>query len=87
VVENSCVSCRVVRGHTRATILHRNEEVEAFHASNPVAPTRILIIPVRHIVSLMELQEGNGQLLWQLFSTARKLAVREGLHETIIGWL
>ncbi|MFN8459775.1 MAG: HIT domain-containing protein [Anaerolineae bacterium] len=47
--------------------------------SNPQAPTHILIIPNKHIVSLNEAEEDDQDLLGKLLLTAARLAQSEGV--------
>ena len=78
----SCPFCRIVHGTSRADILLHDERVIALRDIRPVAPTHILIIPVRHIASLHELQPEDEGLLDRMFSAAREIAGREGVDSS-----
>lgn len=78
----SCVFCEIVAGKAQAAIMHREEQVVAFRDVRPVAPTHILIVPVRHIASLDEIGLEDEALLGRLFAVARDLAVRESVDRS-----
>ena len=52
---------------------------QAFRDIHPVAPTHILVIPKRHIVSLAEVSAADAGILGQLLLAAHTLAGREGV--------
>lgn len=75
----SCLFCRIARGEIPANIVFDSPEVLAFRDINPVAPTHLLLIPKRHIVSLAEITAAESGLIGMMFLAARDLAAREGL--------
>jgi histidine triad (HIT) family protein len=77
--EPACPFCRIVRGEASADVLHRDEMVLAFRDRHPVAPTHILIIPIRHLTSLQELGDSQAGLLDHIVAVARQLADQEGV--------
>ena len=67
--------------HSRLNIIYRDDEIVAFPDINPVAPTHILIVPVRHIGSLAELSDGDENLAGRMMTVACKLAREAGVAE------
>ena len=53
----------------------------AFHDINPQAPVHVLVIPKKHITSLMDLAEGDDALVGGLVRRGRDLARELGLAE------
>ncbi|MEX2528432.1 MAG: histidine triad nucleotide-binding protein [Gemmatimonadota bacterium] len=78
-VEN-CVFCRIVAGEIPAEVVHRDEEVLAFQDLSPQAPVHILIIPRRHVPSLAELDDDDGDLAGRLLLVARQVARDQGVE-------
>ena len=74
-----CPFCQILRGDGRAELLHQDANVAAVRDIRPVAPTHILIIPVRHIRSLQELHAEDEGLLERMIWVAREIAIREGV--------
>jgi histidine triad (HIT) family protein len=76
-----CVFCKIVAGSSPAKILYSDQQVTAFRDLHPVAPTHILIVPNKHIASVNALEIDDEALVGHIFSVARILAEREGIHE------
>ena len=76
-----CIFCQIVAGKVPSEILYQDEEVIAFRDIHPVAPTHLVIIPKRHIPSLIHLSEGDLPLIGHMVNTANQLAKREGISE------
>lgn len=73
-----CLFCKIASKDIPAKIVHEDEDTLAFRDINPVAPTHVLVIPKRHIVSLADAGEGEQALLGKLLLVARKVAEAEG---------
>jgi len=76
-----CLFCDIAAGNIPARIAYQDETVMAFRDVNPQAPTHILVIPKRHITSLVDLEPGDDALVGSLVRKARDLARAEGLEE------
>jgi histidine triad (HIT) family protein len=77
----TCLFCQIAAGERPATIVHRDEDVVAFRDINPQAPTHILIIPTKHIVSVEEATVEDEGLIGRLISVAREIAQQENLSK------
>ncbi len=77
-----CIFCQIVAGEIPADILYQDDEVVAFRDINPLAPTHLLIIPRKHIPSLVDLSEVDSPLVGDMVNAANQLAKREGVTES-----
>jgi histidine triad (HIT) family protein len=77
----ACVFCEIAEGRIPAKVVSRDDRLVAFHDANPQAPTHLLVIPRRHVTSLLDLQEGDDSLAGALVRKARDLAREHGLGE------
>lgn len=77
-----CIFCKIIAGEIPSSWLYQDEEVTAFRDINPVAPTHILIVPNRHIVSVNDLSASDERLVGRMFTVARQLAEEQGIHES-----
>lgn len=68
-----CLFCSIAAGEIPADIVIETDEVVAFNDINPAAPTHVLVIPRRHIVSAEELESGDAGLLMALFDVAARV--------------
>lgn len=77
-----CVFCRIIAGEIPGDFVYRDDEIAAFRDVNPVAPTHILLVPVRHMESLEELQPEDVGLIGRMVLRAKALAEQEGVAES-----
>lgn len=80
--DSDCIFCKIAVGHIPAELIYKNEHVAAFRDLNPVAPVHVLIIPLEHIVSLSELNDGDADIAAQLLLAARIVAEKTGVLES-----
>jgi histidine triad (HIT) family protein len=74
-----CVFCKIAASEIPADILYQDEQVIAFRDINPQAPVHVLIIPRKHIPSVVELSGAESSLVENMVSIANQLAVKEGV--------
>jgi histidine triad (HIT) family protein len=77
----ACLFCQIVAGKIPARVAYQDETVLAFHDINPQGPVHILVIPKRHISSLLDLTDADDALIGGLVRQARDLAVANNLGE------
>jgi histidine triad (HIT) family protein len=77
----TCLFCQIAAGERPATIVYRSDDVIAFRDIHPQAPTHILIIPTKHIVSVAEASVEDEGLIGRLISVAREIAQQENLSK------
>lgn len=77
-----CIFCKIINKQIPSQILYEDEEIIAFKDIEPVAPVHVLIVPKKHIASVMELSEEDQILVGKIYSVAQKLAVELGVSKT-----
>ena len=78
---SSCLFCQIAAGERPATIVYRDDDVIAIRDIRPQAPTHILIIPTKHIVSVAEAAAEDEGLIGRLITTAQSIAQQENLSK------
>ena len=76
-----CVFCEIVARRSPADIEYEDAEVLAFRDIYPKAPIHLLIIPKRHVESVMALGEEDAPLVGRLVLAARRIGEAKGLAE------
>src|SRR5262245_52625475 len=66
----------VLSGKTQVTIVDETTNVLAYHHTRPFWPVHVVVIPKRHISSLLTLEETDEALLLELISVVRQVAER-----------
>jgi histidine triad (HIT) family protein len=76
-----CIFCQIASGKIPSDIIYQDEEVIAFRDIQPQAPVHLVIIPRRHIPSLVHLSEADSALVGRMVAIANQLAKGEGLSQ------
>lgn len=74
-----CLFCRIVAGTVPSTEVASTDGTYAFRDIQPGAPTHVLVVPRRHVADAGALGDGDGDLLAELFATARAVAASDGV--------
>jgi histidine triad (HIT) family protein len=65
---------KILNGLLDVRLYCENERVFAFHHSNPLWENHVVLLPRRHIESLLTLEEADNDLLLELMRTAKVIA-------------
>jgi histidine triad (HIT) family protein len=76
-----CLFCRIVARQSAADVEYEDDEILAFKDIYPRAPIHILIVPKRHISSLMTAEPGDALVLGRCLVVARRLGEAKGFGE------
>lgn len=71
---DDCVFCKIIKGEIPSEKLYEDDEVMAFKDINPAAPIHVLVIPKKHIATLLEVTEENSYLIAKIFRVINILA-------------
>ena len=75
-----CLFCRIAADEIPADRVFEDDAVIVFRDINPKAPTHVLAIPRRHLDSVADLTDADGDLLAALFGALRRVAEEAGLR-------
>jgi len=78
---SDCIFCKIAAGDIAADFVYQDDDVVAFRDITPQAPTHILVIPRRHISTLLDTTPETDRLLGRMQLAAVEIARREGLAE------
>ena len=83
---DDCIFCRIVSREIPASLVAENEFAVAFRDLDPKAPTHLLVVPRRHIVSLADADDAAelGALMLLAAQVARSEGVAETGYRTVI---
>jgi histidine triad (HIT) family protein len=77
----ACIFCEIVAGRIPSRSVASDDRLLAFHDVNPQAPTHVLVVPRRHVTTLLELGPGDDDLVGAMVRKARDVAKELGLGE------
>ena len=76
-----CLFCKIVKGEIPAKVIYEDEKVLVFEDINPQAPVHTLVIPKRHISTLLEITGEDNELIGYLFQVANRIARDKGIAD------
>ena len=77
-----CIFCKIVNGEIPSNKVYEDDEILAFRDINPLAPVHVLVIPKKHISSLVELQPEDEALVGRIYTVINKIAKQEKVFES-----
>ena len=77
----NCVFCKIIKGEIPSNKVYEDEEILAFKDINPAAPIHILVIPKKHIASLVDMKEGDEILISKIYTVINKIAQDIGIDK------
>lgn len=78
---SECLFCKIAAGEIPAKTVFKDEKVVAFEDINPQAPTHVLIIPRKHIPTVLDLTDEDQELVGCLYTVANQIAAERALTE------
>ncbi len=77
-----CIFCKIIKKEIPGDIVYEDNEILAFKDINPQAPIHILVIPKKHVESILDLKEEDEELVGKIFTVIKKIAKEQNIEET-----
>jgi len=77
-----CIFCKIAKKEIPANFVYDSNDIVAFPDINPIAPVHILVIPKKHIGTINDLDEKDGELMGKMIIIARDIARKEGIAKS-----
>jgi histidine triad (HIT) family protein len=78
---SECLFCRIAARESPADVEYEDDEIIAFKDIYPKAPVHVLVVPKRHIASVMTAQPEDAAVLGRCLLVARHLGEMKGFGE------
>jgi histidine triad (HIT) family protein len=75
VSDPSCIFCKIIQGTVKSKIIREDEYTITIEDIAPKAPIHYLIIPKKHLISMVSLQDEDVQLGWYMMLVVRDLGL------------
>lgn len=76
---SDCIFCKIIKKEIPAKIIYEDDMLIAFEDINPQAPVHALIVPRRHIPTLLDITSEDRALIGHIFMTANNIAKNKGI--------
>ncbi|MCF6248176.1 MAG: histidine triad nucleotide-binding protein [Desulfobacula sp.] len=73
-MSHDCLFCKIIKGEIPSQFLYDDDDLVVFKDINPAAPVHLLLVPKKHIRSMNDIQEGDGEIISKLFMVAKQMA-------------
>ena len=78
---SDCLFCKIASGDIPCTKVYEDEKVLAFEDIHPAAPAHVVIIPKKHLATLMDIDAANIAIAGDLISAVQKVAKIKGIAQ------
>jgi len=75
---SGCLFCRIAKGEIPSKKVYEDDDVVAFHDIHPAAPVHLLMIPKKHLDSLIDSESEHEALFGKMIGLAPRLAKEQG---------
>ncbi len=69
-----CLFCRIIDGEIPAKKVYEDDRIIVIEDIAPVAPTHLLLIPRKHFVNTLDMDQEDNPLIGHLFHVAASIA-------------
>ncbi len=76
-----CLFCSIVEKKFPSKEIYEDKKVFAFHDVRPQAPIHILIVPKKHVSTVLDIETADNELMGHMFQVANKIARDQGIAE------
>lgn len=79
---DDCIFCKIIKGGIPSEKVYEDEEILAFKDINPATPIHVLVIPKKHISTLMEIAQEDSELVAKIMQAIQKVAKQLGIDKS-----
>jgi len=77
----NCLFCKIVNKQINSEIIYENDDVLVFKDINPKAPVHLLVIPKKHVSSIIDIEELSEKQVNEMLKAIAKIAKDMGLNK------
>lgn len=78
---DNCIFCKIISGEIPTNKIYEDEEIIAFNDINPQMPTHILVVPKKHIESIIDITKDDEILIGRIYTAINKIAKELGIDK------
>ena len=77
---SDCIFCKIANHELESTVVYEDTDFMAFQDTNPAAPTHVLLIPKKHVSSVLD-QGAEETMLGKMMALVPRLAKELGIAD------
>ena len=76
-----CIFCKIANGKILSKKVYEDAEVVAFDDIHPMSPVHVIIIPKKHIPTILDVTNADMNSICSMFIAAQEVARIKGINE------
>lgn len=76
-----CLFCKIINKEIKSNLLYEDNDLIAFLDIDPQSPIHFLIVPKKHIETILDLRDENIELIGKIHILAKELAIKQGIDK------
>lgn len=76
-----CIFCKIIKGEIPCNKIYEDDKVLAFNDINPEAPIHFLVVPKKHVESVMDFTYDDCCILHHIMKVITNIAKNMGIAE------
>lgn len=76
-----CLFCKIIKGDIPSKKVYEDDDVFIFEDISPQAPVHVLVVPKKHISTILEAGPEDNELIGKMFQAANSIAKEKGIDE------
>lgn len=74
-----CLFCKIAGKEVQSSIVYEDENMVAFNDINPQAPVHILVVPKKHIPTLLGVKDEDKEVMFSIQKVIARIAQEKNL--------
>ena len=74
-----CIFCKIINKEIPGSIVYENDKILAFNDINPQAPVHIIVVPKKHVTTIIE---ADGEMSTDIISAIQEIAKQQNIDKT-----
>lgn len=79
---SDCIFCKIINGEITGKFVYQDNNIAAFHDISPKAPVHVLVVPVKHIGSMIDVGTEDEKMLGKLMMKVSQIAVDQKINRS-----
>ncbi|MGD0021228.1 MAG: histidine triad nucleotide-binding protein [Smithellaceae bacterium] len=76
---SDCIFCKIVEGKIPCAKIYEDDQMLAFDDIHPMAPVHVIVVPKKHVSTLMDIDTKSSSVANNLINAAQKVAKIKGI--------
>jgi histidine triad (HIT) family protein len=78
---SDCIFCKIIKGEIPCNKVYEDDKILAFDDIHPMAPAHVIIIPKKHLSTLLDIDVQKSTIAGDLIAAAQKVAGIKGIAQ------